>query len=176
MISPAEDALDKRFDLRLSPPGKVIVKETVREWELSVLRFSFSLPGPWLITIDRKRTPIGRVRNASGAEQAQPDIPPGLFKLSRAEADGHFVRIVKDGVIVAVNVARIRSRLSPSGRVGFKRMPLKHPVAGVNQVDVLLHNDVAGEHSVVNPVAKRRLVRRGMAPPRTLDIGVRWRR
>ncbi len=45
-------------------------------------------------------------------------------------------------------------------------MPLQYPVAYVEGVDVLLDDDIAGQHAVIEPVADAPLGRRGVVVPR----------
>src|ERR1043165_8377582 len=49
-------------------------------------------------------------------------------------------------------------------------MPLQNPVAHVNHVDVLLHNYVARQGAVMDPVSQPVLVRRGARPGRPVNV------
>ena len=49
-------------------------------------------------------------------------------------------------------------------------MRLKNPVADVDDVDVLLDDDVAGERAVVNPIAQPTFPRGRVGPGRAVDI------
>ena len=53
---------------------------------------------------------------------------------------------------------------------GFHRVALHHPVADIDDVNILLHDDVAGKNAVVDPIAEALLGRSGVRPRRTIDI------
>ena len=50
--------------------------------------------------------------------------------------------------------------VAAAGGDGFEGMRAEHPVADVDDVDVLLDQDVAGEGAVPEPVAQARLIGR----------------
>ena len=52
-------------------------------------------------------------------------------------------------------------------------MRLKNPVANVDDVNVLLNDDVAGEHAVVNPVTEPPLGGRSVWPRRAIDVSAK---
>src|SRR5215470_10930198 len=49
-------------------------------------------------------------------------------------------------------------------------MRLENPVADINDVNVLLDDDVAGEHAVVHPVAEAALGGRGVGPSGPVEV------
>src|SRR5215510_6397925 len=49
-------------------------------------------------------------------------------------------------------------------------MPLQDPVADVDDVNILFHNDVAGKRAVVHPVSEPQLNRRGIRSRRAVEI------
>ena len=49
-------------------------------------------------------------------------------------------------------------------------MPLQNPIAHVDDVDVLLHDDVTGKCAIINPIAQPQLDRRSVRTRRTLEI------
>ena len=119
-------------------------------------------PLPWFIAPDSKRAAIGRQGRAFRAEEALGHIPPAFRELRRAESDVDAVGVVKNRVVVSVAVAVARRAAEAAAGGGcFQRMRLKDPVADVDDVDVLLDDDVAGEGAVIEPIAKAALGRRG---------------
>src|ERR1041385_622409 len=49
-------------------------------------------------------------------------------------------------------------------------MRIQNPVADVNDVNILLDDDVAGENLVVHPVAQANFIRRSFGPLRPIDV------
>src|SRR5690242_4936991 len=49
-------------------------------------------------------------------------------------------------------------------------MALQNPIANINDVNVLLHDDVAGENAVVDPIAQTHFGRRSVWPRGAIDV------
>ena len=64
-------------------------------------------------------------------------------------------------LVVIPAVAGVGEDVAASGGGGFERVGAEHPVAEVDDVDVLLHQDVSGEGAIPEPVAQAVLVGRG---------------
>jgi hypothetical protein len=65
---------------------------------------------------------------------------------------------------VVVDIAGIRAYFAPTRARGLHRMPLQHPVANVDGVNILFHDDVAGQDAVENPVAQSAFDGRSIGP------------
>ena len=65
----------------------------------------------------------------------------------------HVIRIGIDDLVVVPAIAHVREDVSASSCNGFDGMALEDPVADVDNVDVLLHQDVARKHAVPEPIA-----------------------
>src|SRR5260370_24202092 len=129
---------------------------------------SGGLPG--LIAPDAQRAFVGRLGGSFGAEEAFGDVPPTLGKLRGAEGNVDAIGIVKDGVVISVDVAVGRAPLAPASRGSLQGMSLENPVANVDDVNVLLHNDVAGKNAVIQPVAEATLCVRGVRPGGPVNV------
>ena len=98
-------------------------------------------------------------------------VPPAFGKLRRAEGDVHTIGILKDCVVIAVDVAIICRAAEPAAGGGsLQRMRLENPVANVDDVNVLLDDDVARERAVVQPVAEPPLGGRSIGPRGAIDV------
>jgi len=60
--------------------------------------------------------------------------------------------------------------LGAASRRSLQRMSLENPVANVDHVNVLFHDDVARKNTVVYPVAQAMLGRGGIRPCRPVDV------
>src|SRR5207245_8956138 len=120
------------------------------------------------ITPDAERAGVRMPRGAFGTEEPLCDGPPGSGKLCGAESDDSPVSIVEKHVVISKRVAIVGGpALAPASRRSFQRMSLENPVANVDHVNVLLHDDVARKNAVVHPVAQAMLGRGGVrhCPP-----------
>src|SRR5438067_10988431 len=78
---------------------------------------------------------------------------------------------MEEDVVVPIHVAVAgRPAFASSGGGHFQWMALQHPIANINDVDVLFQNDVAGERTIVFPVADFQFQRRGIRSWRTVEI------
>src|SRR5712692_8987185 len=73
--------------------------------------------------------------------------------------------VISVGVAVGGGTA-----LAAAGCRSFQRMALENPVANVDHVNVLFHDDVAGKNTVVHPIAQAMLGRRGVRPCWPVDV------
>ena len=64
-------------------------------------------------------------------------------------------------LVVIPAVAGVGKDVAASGGRGLQRVGAEHPVAEVDDVDVLFHQDVAGEGAKPEPVAEAVLIGRG---------------
>ena len=78
-------------------------------------------------------------------------------------------RVAEHAVEVAPAVALVGAARAASRAHGLHRVRLQQPVGDVDDVDVLLDDDVAGEHPVVDPVAQPPLGGRGVRPVGPLE-------
>ena len=106
---------------------------------------------------DAHRRVVARLGAALRAVVLHPDAPRRLAELRGGEADVHVARVGEDAVEVAPAVALVRASGAPAGADRLHRVALQEPVRDVDDVDVLLHDDVAGEGLVVHPVAQAAL-------------------
>src|SRR5262249_46839927 len=97
---------------------------------------------PRLIAPDAERPDIRRLRSAFRTKKTLGHIPPAFGELCRTEGDVDSTGILKDDVVVSVNVAIGWTSRAASCRIRFCRMRLQDPVADVNDVDILLHDNV----------------------------------
>jgi hypothetical protein len=80
-----------------------------------------------------------------------------LGELRGAERNVDGIRIVEKHMIVSVGVAVGGRPAHPAAGAGsFQRMGFEDPVANVDDVNVLFHDDVAGKSAVIDPIARRR--------------------
>ena len=75
----------------------------------------------------------------------------------------------EDAVVVAPGVALVGPARAAARAHRLHRVPLQEPVGDVDDVDVLLHDDVAGQRLVVDPVAQAPLGGRGGRPVGPVD-------
>ena len=126
---------------------------------------------PGFITPNAERSGVWRLRCAFCAEETFGYVPPAFGKLRRTEGHVHIIGIVEDDVVVSVDVAIICWTAETPARCGnLRRVVLEHPIANVNDVDVLLDDDVAGKNAVVNPVAQTFLDGRRIGPGWPFDV------
>src|SRR5439155_17824291 len=104
------------------------------------------------------------------AEEALRNVPPSFIELSGTESDSDVFRIIKDHIIVPVHVAVGRTHFAAPGCHGLGGMTLQHPIADIDRVNVLFHDDIAGKHAVVHPVSDATLFRGGVGPLRPLQL------
>src|SRR5437879_1611651 len=154
----AGDALDEGFLLLGIGLGEVVA-EGARGGKLCGVGLCgrvaaiTATPGPRFVAIDGARTRVVRFRDSLAAEEALVHVPPALVKLSRVECDVNVARIAEDHVEVIVHVPGVRADLAAAHALGFDGVGLQHPVANVDGVNVLLHDDIPGKHAVPHPVA-----------------------
>src|SRR5208283_1613397 len=98
------------------------------------------------------------------------NIPPALCKLRGAESDFDAIGIMEDHVVIPVDISISGAAQAPAGRGNFPGVRLQNPVANVNDVDVLLHDDVAGKNAVINPIAQAQLGGRSVRPGRPVNV------
>src|SRR2546429_7534069 len=105
------------------------------------------------------------------AEEALGHVPPALRKLRRTKGHIYIVGIMEDGVVIPVDVTIVRRAAETSSRRGsFQWVVLENPVADVNDMNILFHDDVARKDAVVDPVAQALLNRRCIGPGRPVDV------
>src|ERR1043166_6861626 len=166
------DALDERRLLR--GVGELEVRrEVARDRERGRLRTG--LLNEWclprVVAPDAEWSGVGGDGRTLGAKETLAHVPPALGELRGAERHLHAVGIREDGVVVAHAVAVIGGPAAPpGGRADLERMRLQHPIADVDHVNVLLDDDVAREHAVVDPVAEPPFGGRGVGPWRPGDV------
>ncbi len=107
------------------------------------------------------RTGVGNRRRAVGSVQAEPGVKAGIAKLGGSEGEVNVFRVSEVDLVVIPAVAGVGEDVAASRCCGFQRMSAEHPVAEVDDVDVLLHQDVSGEGAIPEPVAQAVLVGRG---------------
>ena len=74
----------------------------------------------------------------------------------------HVAGIEEDHVEVRPVIARrFRAAFAPARADGLHGMRLQHPVANIDDVNVLLDDDIAGQNAVVQPVAQPQFGGRG---------------
>src|SRR5579863_6582141 len=78
----------------------------------------------------------------------------------------HVIGIRIGNVKVIPTIARVLSYPAPAGARGFKRVRLQHPVAEIYEVNVLVQNDVAGDHTIPEEGANAAFERR--------RVGITW--
>ncbi len=83
----------------------------------------------------------------------------------------HAPRVGEDAVEVAPGVALVGPAGAPARAHRLRRVRLQEPVGHVDDVDVLLDDDVAGERLVVDPVAHAPLDRGRVRPVGPVDRG-----
>ena len=111
---------------------------------LSLIVRCRALPLPGFVTPDSKRTGVGRLRRAFGAEEALGHVPPPLGELRGAECDVDIVGIVEQYVVISVCVAVAGgSALAAASGSSSKRVRLQNPIADIDDVNVLFQDDVA---------------------------------
>jgi hypothetical protein len=94
-----------------------------------------------------------------------------LGELRRAERNVDGTRIVEEYMIVSVGVAVGGRPAHPAAGAGsFQRMGFEDPVANVDDVNVLFHDDVAGKSAVVDPIAQAALRGRSIGPGWPIDV------
>src|SRR5229473_7392016 len=100
---------------------------------------------PRFVAPDTERAGIRRLRSSFRAEKAFGDVPPAFGELRGAERNVDGIRIVEEHMIVSVGVAvGGRPAHAPAGGGSLQRMGFEDPVANVDDVNVLFHDDVAG--------------------------------
>src|SRR6185503_15852490 len=90
-------------------------------------------------------------------------------ELRGGEADVHVARVGEDAVVVAAAIALVGAAGAAGGADRLHRVRLQQPVRDVDDVDVLLDDDVAGERDVVDPVAQATRRGRRVGPLGPLD-------
>jgi hypothetical protein len=105
-----------------------------------------------------------RLRTPFGSEQVDGRVKSGIVELAGPEADLYLARVDKDRVEIVPAIARVGANLAPARAHGAFGVPPEHPIAHVDDVDVLLDNDVAGKRALPNPVAQPLLHGRGVGP------------
>src|SRR5208283_1612286 len=104
-------------------------------------------------------TPIVvRLGAAIGSEQLHGGVKGRIVELGGSKADLHVVRVGKEQVEVVLAVPGVGANLASAQAHGLYGMAFQHPVAHVDHVDVLLHNDVAGKLAIPHPVAQTLLL------------------
>ena len=107
------------------------------------------------------RAGVGDGRRAVGAEEAQAGVEePSLPNCVDAEGEVHVAGIGEVDLVVVPAVAVMGENIAAAGGGGLERMRAEHPVAEIDDVDVLLDQDVAGEGAIPEPVAQPILVGR----------------
>src|SRR5262249_36028102 len=167
------DALDER--LLLLRVGELEIGPEV-SGSRECLRFRFvlrrvrgTLPG--FVAPNSERAAVRRPRSAFRSEKALAYIPLALAELRGAEGDVHAVRIVEEDVVVSVGVTVSGGPALASTRGGsFHRVSLQDPVTNVNNVDVLLHDDIAGKRAIIDPIPQSSLDRRGIPPRGPVEV------
>src|SRR3989449_6024376 len=127
------------------------------------------VPFPGFIAGDADGVVVVRLGNTFAAEEALAHVPPAFVKLGGIQADVHVVGIGQQHFEVVPAVAAVGSDLAAAGGRRLQRVPLEDPVADVNHVDVLFHQDVAREHAVIYPVADPALDGRSIQPGGAVD-------
>ena len=126
---------------------------------------------PGFIAPDAEWADVRRLRGAFGAEETFSDIPPAFSELCGAESDIDAIQILKDDVIVAIDVAvRGGTSHASTGCGGFERVGVENPIADVDDVDVLFDDDVAREDLVVDPIAESMFFGCSIRPLRPVDV------
>src|SRR5579863_495831 len=108
---------------------------------------------PRLLTPDSQRPGVRRLRRSLGAEKSFRDVPPTFGKLRRTERHIHIVGILEHDVVISVGVAIRWAAETSAGRRRLQWMSLQYPIANVDDMNVLLHDDVARKHAIVHPIA-----------------------
>src|SRR5207302_4173272 len=105
------------------------------------------------------------------AEQALTDVPPAFGELRGAERDVHAAGITEQDVVIAIAIAVIGGAALASSRGGgLHGMRLEDPVADVDYMNILLDDDVTGEHTVVHPIPQPALGGCGVRPSWASDV------
>ena len=79
---------------------------------------------------------------APASKEALADIEPTLQMLGGCEGDDDVIGIGKDHIKMVVAVAAVFHELATAGAAGLDGMPLQYPVADIDHMDVLLHDDI----------------------------------
>src|SRR6266704_182854 len=168
---PAGDALDERFLLftvrklqvgsELPCRGKRRLPHLFRGSALSLPRF---------LSPNSQRPGIRGLRGPFRSKKAFGHFPPAFGKLRRTKRDVNAIGIVEQHVVVSIDVTVSGTPRAPAARRSFQRVGLQHPVANVDDVNVLFHDDVSGKNTVINPIAKAALHGSGVRPSRPVEI------
>jgi len=101
------------------------------------------LPSPGLSTRDLDRTRIGNCCSAKGAKEFETGIKAAILaKLGRREGEVDVSRIREVNLVVVPAIAGVGQNASTSGAGGLQRTSAENPVAEIDDVDVLFHEDV----------------------------------
>ena len=109
------------------------------------------------------------LRDTFTSEEALADIEPALQILSGGKGDDDIVGIGVGHIEVVVAVSTVLNHFSTARPGGLDGMALQHPVADIDDVYILFHDDVAGESAIEDPVAQPFLQRRGVGIVRFLQ-------
>ena len=160
------DAFNERPLLVAIGEGQVVAKGPVGG-KLSHARTSarrgccriFPLPRLLAGNLDRSR--VRNRRRTLRPKQAQAGIEQAVrSKLRGRKREAHIAGIREDHFVVIPAIAVMRENIAASLRRGFHGMRIQHPVAEVDDVDVLLDEDVSGECAVPEPVTQPILILR----------------
>jgi len=154
----ADDALDEVAVLHGIGLGEIVGEVSVGG-EVSGGSGRVSGPCPGLGSTNLEGTAVGSVGEALRAEEALGDIEEVvLVELGGGEAELDSVGIGEDHLVVVRGVACVLDDLAAALRVGGHWVCPHDPVADVDDVDVLLEKNVAGEVAVEEPVAQAVLI------------------
>src|SRR6267143_3356905 len=128
-----------------------------------------ALSQPGLVSPDAERASVRGLRSPFRPKESLRHFPPALGKLRRTKRDVNSLRIMEQHVVVAIDVSVGGTPGAPAARRSFQRMRFQNPVANVDAVNVLFHDDVAGKDPVIHPIAKAAFDRRSLWPGRPIE-------
>jgi len=109
---------------------------------------------------DGNRARVGTGSRSADAKELEARVENIVSsELGGCEGKAHVVGIGEVDLVVIPAIAEVGEDVAAAGRGGFERVGAEHPVAEVDDVDVLLNEDVAGESAVPEPVAQAIFVR-----------------
>ena len=132
------------------------------------------LPLPGLRAGDLQWAGVGNGRRTVGAEELQSCVEVAVgAELGGRKGEVDVVGIGEVDLVVVPAVAVVGEDVAAAGRGGLERMSAEHPIAEVDDVNILLDENVAGEGAIPEPVAQPVLVGRDAGDASSPSMPVR---